>query len=256
MTRLLPALVAVVGASCASPDAPPPLPGCGVARFVDNGDGTITDCRTRLMWEKKDDNVFSIHYVDYVYQWAGQCPGGFLCPPDGESRDACIQGTGGTIGCFFCADRLVPAARPSPPARCEAGTTGTVWRWLRDLNAGRFAGHDDWRVPRVGVDFGVVELETIAAAPCPDGAPCVLAAFHAGCTPGCTAIPQAGAQTCSCTADGLYWSSATSASGVGTEVGNAWGLRTDHGDLIKSAKSAPHHVRAVRCALPAGDRCG
>jgi len=38
-------------------------------RFVDNGDGTITDNQTGLMWEKKSDDG-SIHDVDDLYTWS------------------------------------------------------------------------------------------------------------------------------------------------------------------------------------------
>src|SRR5690606_5886207 len=42
----------------------------GVARdFVDNGDGTITDVRTGLRWEKKSRDG-SIHDVDDIYTWS------------------------------------------------------------------------------------------------------------------------------------------------------------------------------------------
>ena len=43
-----------------------PTPG---ARFVDNGDGTITDATTRLMWEKKSADG-SIHDWTNAYIWA------------------------------------------------------------------------------------------------------------------------------------------------------------------------------------------
>lgn len=47
----------------------------GVARgFVDNGDGTITDTSTGLMWEKKSDDG-SIHDKDDVYTWSGRSRG-------------------------------------------------------------------------------------------------------------------------------------------------------------------------------------
>ena len=40
------------------------------ARFVDNGDGTISDVLTGLMWEKKDDNnTGGIHDKDNTYTW-------------------------------------------------------------------------------------------------------------------------------------------------------------------------------------------
>ena len=43
----------------------------GVARsYIDNGDGTITDPQTGLMWEKKSDDD-TIHDKDNVYTWSG-----------------------------------------------------------------------------------------------------------------------------------------------------------------------------------------
>ena len=42
--------------------------GCTNTRFVDNGDGTITDVNTGLMWEKKSDDG-SIHDKDTVHSW-------------------------------------------------------------------------------------------------------------------------------------------------------------------------------------------
>jgi hypothetical protein len=38
--------------------------------FLDNGDGTITDLNTGLMWEKKGDNG-GLHDKDNVYRWTG-----------------------------------------------------------------------------------------------------------------------------------------------------------------------------------------
>ncbi len=38
-------------------------------RFVDNGDGTVTDTQTGLMWEKKSDDD-SIHDKDNQYSWS------------------------------------------------------------------------------------------------------------------------------------------------------------------------------------------
>ena len=43
--------------------------GAAGARFVNNGDGTITDHQTGLMWEVKDDSG-SIHDQDTPYTWA------------------------------------------------------------------------------------------------------------------------------------------------------------------------------------------
>src|SRR5262249_32070000 len=47
----------------------------GLARaYVDNGDGTISDTRTGLMWEKLSDDA-SIHDKDAMYTWAGAISG-------------------------------------------------------------------------------------------------------------------------------------------------------------------------------------
>ena len=51
--------------------------GCSATRFVDNGDGTVTDVQTGLMWEKKDD-LGGIHDKDNFYTWSatGTVPDG------------------------------------------------------------------------------------------------------------------------------------------------------------------------------------
>ncbi|MFT4570072.1 MAG: hypothetical protein ACI91F_000942, partial [Candidatus Binatia bacterium] len=42
-----------------------------VLSYTDNGDGTITDNNTGLMWEKKDDNPTpTIHDIDNTYTWS------------------------------------------------------------------------------------------------------------------------------------------------------------------------------------------
>lgn len=47
----------------------------GIAQsYVDNGDGTITDTKTGLMWEKKSDDG-SIHDKDNTYTWSGSSYG-------------------------------------------------------------------------------------------------------------------------------------------------------------------------------------
>src|ERR1041385_2389055 len=54
----------------------------GPARFVDNGDGTVTDHQTRLMWEKKQDlgwpgypPLDETHAVDDRFTWGGDAYG-------------------------------------------------------------------------------------------------------------------------------------------------------------------------------------
>jgi hypothetical protein len=67
---------------------------CDAARFVDNGDGTVTDNLTALQWEKKTDDG-SAHDKDDTYNWvtAGKY---FLA---GADPSAGLNETGGLL-CF------------------------------------------------------------------------------------------------------------------------------------------------------------
>ncbi len=109
----------------------------GGVRFVDNADGTVSDTRTGLMWEKKDGagggaNFSDPHDVDNTYSWTSSGTA-----PDGPAFTDFL-------------------------ARLNAGTS-TV-----DDNGntvtGCFADRCDWRLPTI------VELQTIlsASSPCID----------------------------------------------------------------------------------------
>jgi len=86
----------------------------GSARFVDNGDGTITDAQNGLQWEKKTDD-FGLHDKDNTYTWSA----GGIAP-------------NGTVFTTFLA--TLNTCRSSDD---ETLTDG-------------FAGHCDWRLPTVG----------------------------------------------------------------------------------------------------------
>jgi len=90
--------------------------------FTDNGDGTITDNRTGLMWEKKDQSGSDPHDWNKTYTWCV-----YVSPMDGN----CDNGSNDMDG-----------------------TIVTVF--LTALNGGSgFAGHTDWRIPNAN------ELESI-----------------------------------------------------------------------------------------------
>lgn len=107
-------------------------------RFIDNGDGTLTDNSTGLMWEKKTGTVGiprdcsrtpcpDPHDVNNSYDWC---------------RDLNHYGYCDTVG--------------YPP------NGGVFTDFLPRLNTPPcFASHCDWRLPRVNRDGGTAELETI-----------------------------------------------------------------------------------------------
>ncbi len=113
----------------------------GNARFVDNGDGTVTDHQTGLMWEQKDD-AGGIHDKDDQYSWSID---GFSQAPDGSAFTSFLATLNG----------------------CESLDGSAV--------SGGFAGHCDWRLPTIA------ELRTIfdlSAPGCGVGvSPCIDAIF-------------------------------------------------------------------------------
>lgn len=113
-------------------------------RYLDNGDGTVSDLNTGLMWEQKD-NLDSIanpsdpHDADNTYSWST----GTNKPDATAYTDFLGALNGGT----------------SPD-----GTT----------TSGCFASHCDWRLPTVEELSGIVDL-TVPL--CGTGPPCIDPAF-------------------------------------------------------------------------------
>ena len=126
-----------------------------LCRFVDNGNLTVTDNRTHLIWEKKFDCTGCVHDKDNTYSWssAASAPDGtaftsFLATLNDAGGGTCPSG-GPVGGCCVFALFTQPCEDPD----C-------------------FTGHCDWRLPTVA------ELQSILTAPSPCGInPCVDAIF-------------------------------------------------------------------------------
>ncbi len=212
-----------------------PTPTIAVDQFIDNGDGTITDANTDLIWEKKDEGG-GLHDVNAYYAWAGHCSDNNLdCQPDADSLNTCDAATGGAEGCARCTGNATCILPP--------GEETTIWGWLNQLNAENFAGHSDWRIPTVGRDGGRVELETIIDPSAPGcgvfAPPCVPPAFETSCTMGCTVM------SCSCTLSTGYMSATTLAADPTRE----WTVGFGGGGVGTLTKQRDDLVRAVRGGL-------
>ncbi|MBX3025135.1 DUF1566 domain-containing protein [bacterium] len=210
----------------------------GGPRLDDNGDGTITDNKTGLMWEKKirDGSGASYaqpHNADNGYLWSGTCTiSGHLCQPTAAAAAACAAGVeGDATGCAVCSSLVADGTCFVDP---DASGETTIWQWLVDLNAANFAGHDDWRIPTI------TELQSIISYAATN--PAVSAAFHgSSCGPACSDLTS---PACSCTHVGIpFYFSATTTAADPTAV---WYVSFLAGEVASMTKGNDVWVRAVR----------
>ena len=111
-------------------------------RFVDNGDGTVTDHQTGLIWEKKVAGSGCLHCVNDQYTWSVSGSA-----PDGTAFTSFLNTlNGGATGVGNCtsADGIA--------------------------QAGGFNNHCDWRLPTISELRTIVDL---SAAGCGSGSPCI-----------------------------------------------------------------------------------
>lgn len=178
---------------------------CSAERFTDNLDGSITDHRTGLVWEKKCATCGGFHDVTNAYPWAGSCSGSATqC----QTSDQCPTGE-------------------SCETEDDQGTGLTIFQWVRSLNVEMFAERGDWRVPMI------FELETLRDLDSFD--PAIDPIFHR------SACADVTSPSCSRTRSSNYWS----ATPLSKDASSAWNLNFDSGAVGDGNVSGANHVRAV-----------
>jgi hypothetical protein len=204
----------------------------GTPRFIDNADGTITDRKTGLMWEKKVKRDWSsdpnnVQDADNVYVWGGVCSiSGVFCQPTLVASEACAAGVDGSdTGCAECG-----------VGEGTCGPSDTVWTWLVAVNTAGPGSHTDWRIPTREELLTIVDYEDAVCCPAVDEA------FEgASCGGACTDVTD---PACSCTQFDNY--GYLSASKFGFDPNGVWVVDFNQGRVGWSYETTTGFVRAVR----------
>jgi hypothetical protein len=169
--------------------------------YTNNGDGTITDNNTKLVWETKtncgsEPSPTNLHAGDNAYPWSGSCS---------SSGASCFQ----TSDCG--------ASGGSCVINDSQGGHMTIWDWVAALNAANFAGHSDWRIPNIRELQSIVDYGKFL--------PAVASALNSGAS--------------SCTQSNIYWSASSNTPDVTWAVffagGNVAQVSKDNGNLFVRA---------------------
>lgn len=176
--------------------------------YTDNGDGTITDSNTGLMWEKRGDDG-GMHDINLTFNWT-------------DAFNVHIDRMN-----FTCDDFESMPAFAGDLALMTSCTTDADCVGIGNGLCGH-AGFQDWRVPNRHELQSLVNIGTAT--------PAISAEFNDTCVLGCNV------KDCSCTVDNPHWTSTTD---VDT-TSQAWVVIFEHGITEPQGKTITRHVRAVR----------
>lgn len=182
-------------------------------RYQDNGDGTITDLNTGLMWEKKGGGQGCLNCEGDRYPWSAAFTD-WLDRLNGGIGNCALRDE---VECRRDAD-CPPTPAPFPPDFC--------------VFPDPFAGHDDWRIPNVREMQSLVDYGKVS--------PSVDAVFRSNCRGDCSAL------VCSCTRTNPgYWTSTS------VSASTAWLVEFENGSVLYASKGDARSVRAVRNVVAA-----
>lgn len=135
--------------------------GCSVVRFHDNGDGTLSDNKTGLMWEEKTGSIGT----------PVQCTLDGCVDPHGVNNKYTWNGYDPVHDSIFLAEFATGTVFTDFLYRLNSCTSGDT------SNTGGFAGHCDWRLPTIQE---LNELLVSPCAPASEGSPshCIDDAFQ------------------------------------------------------------------------------
>jgi len=198
-------------------------------RFVDNGDGTISDRVTGLMWVKQPEliipgtsviasNQIQVAHGDWETSHAYDI--GDLVSSDGSDAApyyVCIVAhTSGTFATDLAAGKWILTIWTATAAGLTTPKTMSWANAITNSEALDYAGFTDWRLPNIKENMSIVDYEIYS--PAIDQ----------------TYFPN--------TQSGIYWSGTTDA---GWSDG-AWNFYFSYGGVSNSGKSSGYYVRPVR----------
>jgi hypothetical protein len=205
--------------TCANEVCAPCTYSSATPQFVDNGDGTITDRQTCLVWEKKD-NAGGIHDFNAVYPWSDTGSA-----PDGGAFTVFIAGLNGAAFAGHRDWRLPTSANSGQAPEVES----TVDTNVPDCGSG---------APCVPPPFDTNCGPYLGNSP-----------PYTGGNPGCTVDGATGTSECSCTPPYHAWSSSSDSNTT------AWIECYNVGSVSAASKTDLYNVRAVRGGVQAAPNC-